>query len=220
MSTIAVVVGGGPVPRPDVAVDVDGVIAADSGLDRALEAGFVPTVLVGDLDSISSGGVRWAREHGIPIVEHSPDKDDTDTALALGHAAASGHDRLLVLGPASVDRLDHQLGTIIALGAPELGRFETVTAHLGDTVVHAVHPGHAIDLGLTTGATFSLLALHGTCTGVEVTGARWPLRDAELRPGRTLGISNEALGAAVRIAVDDGVLTVVIPPATTTGMAA
>ena len=218
MSIIAVVVGGGAVPRPDV--DVDGIIAADSGLDRALEAGLVPTVLVGDLDSISAEGVRWARQHGVPIEEHPADKDDTDTALALSHAAASGHDRLLVLGPATVDRLDHQLGTIIALGAPELDCFEAITAQLGDTVVHVLHPGHRVELWMTIGATFSLLALHGTCTGIEVSGARWPLSDAELRPGRTLGISNESLDEGVRISVDRGVLTVVLPPMSATGVAA
>lgn len=218
MSTIAVVVGGGAVPRPDL--EVDGVIAADSGLDRALEAGLTPTVLVGDLDSISADGARWAREHGVPIEEHPADKDDTDTALALGHAVASGHDRLLLLGPATIDRLDHQLGTIIALGAPGLARFEAITAQLGATVVHVLHPGRSIEPELPTGATFSLLALHGTCTGIEVSGARWPLHAAELKPARTLGISNESLGSGLRIAVDDGVLTVVVPPATATEVAA
>ena len=218
MSTIAVVVGGGAVPRPQI--DVDDLIAADSGLDRALEAGLSPTLLVGDLDSISDDGLWWAREHGLRVEQHSTDKDDTDTALALRAAVATPHDRLLLLGPSSVDRLDHQLGTIVALGAPELARLEAITAQLGDTVLHVLHPGHAVDLELAVGTTFSLLALHGTCTGIEMRGARWPLSDAELQPGRTLGISNESVGGTVHVSVTDGVLTVVIPPVTATGVAA
>ena len=95
--------------------------------------------------------------------------------------------------------------------------FERDTARLGDTVVHAIHPGHRVRLEMAPGETFSLLALHGPCSGIEVSGARWPLADARLAPASTLGISNESLGAPdarpVEIAVADGVLTVVRPPA-------
>jgi thiamine pyrophosphokinase len=64
------------------------------------------------------------------------------------------------------------------------------------------------------GSTFSLLALHGGCRGVDVSDAHWPLVDADLAAGSALGVSNEtSVGGVVptRIAVRDGVLTVVIP---------
>ena len=85
--TVAVVVGGGPIRPPDRGFGA--VIVADSGLDVALAAGLVPTMLVGDLDSISADGARWAADHGLPIEQHPADKDDTDTALALRCAAAT-----------------------------------------------------------------------------------------------------------------------------------
>ena len=65
-----------------------------------------------------------------------------------------------------------------------------------------------IDLPQDT--AFSLLALHGACRGVEVTGARWPLIDATLEPSSTLGISNETTGL-LHVAVADGILTLVVP---------
>jgi thiamine pyrophosphokinase len=58
---------------------------------------------------------------------------------------------------------------------------------------------------------FSLLALHGICTGVNVRGARWPLDDAVLEPAETRGISNQSIGAPVLISIETGVLTVIVP---------
>jgi thiamine pyrophosphokinase len=55
-----------------------------------------------------------------------------------------------------------------------------------------------------------LLALHGECRGVEVSGARWPLIDATFEPWSTRGISNETTDL-LHVAVTGGVLTLVVP---------
>lgn len=209
----AVVIGGGPVVAP--CRDHHLVITADSGLDVALAAGFRPTHLVGDLDSVSLAGRAWAEAHGVPVETHPADKDATDTALALAAAVRLGATHLHVYGNTGVGRLDHLLGTLAALGDPVLDELASITAHLDDTVVHVLHPGHAVELDLAPGAVFSLLVLHGRCDGVEVSGARWPLVRTTLTAATTLGISNEALGDGrpVRVSVAGGVLTVVVPPA-------
>jgi len=208
----AVVVGGGAVRAPIRAHDL--VIAADSGLDVALVAGFVPTHLVGDLDSITAAGAAWAEAHGVPIERHPADKDLTDTALALAHAVALGATSIDLYGGTGVDRLDHLLGTLAALGDRGLAVLHTLTAHLDDTTVHVLHPGRSVDLALDEGAVFSLVALHGGCDGVDVDGGRWPLHQAHLSAGSTRGISNESTGAPVRASVTTGVLTVVVPATT------
>jgi thiamine pyrophosphokinase len=211
--SIAVVVGGGPIRSPDGPFDA--VIVADSGLDVALAAGLEPTLLVGDLDSVSPDGLRWATEHHVPVERHPADKDDTDTALAMrcavSMASSTGHDHVSVLGADVTSRLDHLIGTMICLGDPSLARFDTVTAHFGGTHVHVVHPGHVVTLELAAGRVFSLLALQGDCAGVGVTDARWPLADARLGSASTLGISNESLGRPVAVTVAKGVLSVIVP---------
>ncbi len=83
MSQVVVIVGGGSLsPRAVEAVEDDAVIvAADSGLDHAVEAGLRPTHLVGDMDSISASGRMWAYAHELVIDEHPAAKDLTDTEL-------------------------------------------------------------------------------------------------------------------------------------------
>jgi thiamine pyrophosphokinase len=211
MSQVVVVIGGGPLsPRAvtDVLADAT-IIAADSGLDHAVAAGLRPTILIGDLDSISAHGKMWAYAHELEIDQHPLDKGSTDTELALLRAADTDAVNLLVFG-ASGDRFDHALGTLAALGHPALARFDTIRLALDETEVHVMHPGRSVTLDLPQNTSFSLLALHGTCRGVQVTGARWPLVDASLEAWSTLGISNESTGL-LHIAVADGILTLVVP---------
>ena len=211
MSQVVVMIGGGPLsPRAvsDVAFDAT-IIAADSGLDYAVAAGFRPTVLVGDLDSISAHGKMWAYAHELEIDQHPVDKASTDTELALVRAAAVEATDLLVFGAAG-ERFDHALGTLAALGNPLLARFETIRLLLDETVVYVIHPGRSVTINLPKDSSFSLLALHGPCNGVDVTGARWPLANARFDPWSTLGISNETT-ELLHVAVTDGVLTLVVP---------
>ena len=212
--SILVVVGGGPVRVP-AAVRADLVVAADSGLDAARAVGLRPDVLVGDLDSISEAGLAWASEAGVLIETHPADKDHTDTDLALHRAVGLGGRHLTLLASDGADstghRLDHLLGTLAALGAPALAACETVTAFVGGTALHVVHPGRSVALHLRPGAVFSLVAAHGPCEGVTLSGARWPLDNASLPASSTRGISNEALDDTVEVAVAHGIVTVIVP---------
>jgi thiamine pyrophosphokinase len=189
-------------------------IAADSGLDHALGAGLRPDLLVGDLDSVSTAGVAWAREHRIPIEVHPTDKDVTDTQIALAAATHRQYDHVLLLSGGG-DRLDHSIGAITALGHPSLGDCRTVTAIWGTSRIHVFHAPGYWEVPVADSATFSLLALHGECDRIALTGARWPLADATLEPASTRGISNVATQALLRLTVGSGVLTLVIPDAVT-----
>jgi thiamine pyrophosphokinase len=217
MGTFVVVVGGGPLacrrgigPEPPSAV-----VAVDSGLDVALAAGLTPTLLVGDLDSVSAAGLDWAHRSAIPTQAHPSDKDATDTALALSAtavlAAADPAAVLHVLCGTATDRLDHMLGVVAALGALDLAAFTEIRVEIATTSLRVVHPSNRVVLELAAGTVFSLLALHGWCKGVQVSEARWPLCDAALEPSATVGISNQSLGRPVSVSCTQGVLTVVIP---------
>lgn len=217
---VVVVTGGGPLSaRAADAVralhDPLAVIAADSGLDDAVAAGLSPTHVVGDLDSLSPAGRMWAYAHRVVLDEHPRAKDATDTELALLLAetqvlAAGGDgDGLLLVGGVG-DRLDHLLGVLLALGAAGSARCRSVRAVIGDTEFVVVHPHRRVELQLEAGRLFSLLALHGGCSGVHLTGARWELDDADLAACEARGVSNVAEGT-VTVASGEGVVTVVVP---------
>jgi thiamine pyrophosphokinase len=189
----------------------DRVVAADGGLDHALAAGIRPDVLVGDLDSISPTGLDWATSN-ITVERHPTDKAATDTELALARAAAMQPDRIILLAGRG-DRLDHGIAALGALGDDALADVRAVEGWWGSDHVIVVRPDRSIDVNRPAGTTFSLLALHGACRGVTVSGSRWPLVDADLGPMAGLGVSNEVVESPCRVEVTAGVLTVIIPGA-------
>ena len=174
-------------------------------------AGLRPDVLVGDLDSVSAAGLEWAMAN-IPVERHPADKAATDTELALACAAAMRPHRILLVAGRG-DRLDHAIAALGALGADTLADVPVVEGWWGSDQVLVARPGRPVDVTEPSGTTFSLLALHGPCQGVTITGSRWPLIDADLAPMVGLGVSNEVLDPPCRVDVAAGVVTVIIPGA-------
>ncbi|MGI9054061.1 MAG: thiamine diphosphokinase [Ilumatobacteraceae bacterium] len=211
--TVVVVTGAAPLDgRAVAALPPDAVVvAADGGLDHALAADLEPSVLVGDLDSVSAIGLAWASEH-TTVVRHPIDKAATDTELAIAHAASLGPDRI-VLVAGQGDRLDHAVAALGALGAPELCDVGHLEAWWGSDQLRVVHGPGSTSLDLPAGTTFSVLAMHGPADGVIVDGARWPLTDHRLEPLVGLGVSNQIAKPPVTISVASGIVTVVVPGA-------
>jgi thiamine pyrophosphokinase len=191
------------------------IIAADGGLDHARAAGLVPDVLIGDLDSVTAEGLRWA-EANIAVERHPADKAATDTELALLHAAAMRPHRIVLVAGRG-DRLDHAIAAIGALGAPALADAPAIEGWWGDDQLLIGRPARSVLVERPAGTTFSVLALHGPCRGVNVSGSRWPLVDADLGALVGVGVSNEVLAPPARVEVAAGVVTVIVPgpPATT-----
>ena len=206
---IVVVAGSAPLAAHVVeAIDPAAIVlAADSGLDAARDAGLRPSGQIGDLDSVSAEGLAWAEEHSI-ISRHPGDKDLTDTELALAFAADMNPDRLTLVGGG--DRLDHSLAAIGALGSPTLTSVPVVDGWWDGHHLDVLHGPDRRTLVLEPGSTFSVIALHGRCSGVVLDGARWPLDGVTVEPSAGFGISNEVAGedGRVKVGVTDGVLTV------------
>lgn len=217
-----VVVAGGPEPEvspAEVGVLVGlgvPVVAADRGLDHALRLGLAPTVVVGDLDSVSSASLGHARATGVEIVEHPSDKDATDLELALdvavdlaGTAPGAGPSRLLVIG-SGAGRLDHLVVSSVVLARPGLGAW-SVQAWWGRSLVAVGRPGAPVEAWGTPGDHVSLIAVGGVAEGVTTTGLRYPLTDDRLEPWSGRGQSNVFLTASAGVDVGDGTVLVLVP---------
>lgn len=208
-----IVVTGAESLDPHVIDDIPNdaeVIAADSGLDHALAAGLTPSTVVGDFDSISEAGRRWA-EANATVVSHPVDKDATDTELALAIAADCDPDHLILVSGGG-NRLDHTLAAIGALTSPVLVSVPVLEARWGTQRIRVLHgPGRAT-ISTTVGATVSVLALAGPATGVGLAGTKWTLDRENLEPLAGRGVSNVATDDTVTVTVTTGVLAVFHSP--------
>ncbi len=183
------------------------VIAADSGLQHALALEIHVDYVVGDLDSADPDAVGAAAAAGAEVLRYPAAKDATDLELALFAARSRGATRLVVVGGGG-GRLDHLLGNVLLLAAPAFSDV-TIEALVPGARITAIHR-HAVLRG-EPGALCSLLAVGGPASGVTTEGLRYPLRDEELRPGSTRGVSNELLEHQATVTVRHGSVLVVQP---------
>ena len=178
----------------------DLIVAADGGARHALAIGVTPHIVIGDLDSIDPGARSKLEQTGARFVVYPAHKDCTDLELAICYALDHGATEITLLS-ALGGRWDHSLANILVLTRPALNRITAriVERHLSIRVIRE----RAVIAG-RVGDTLSLLALQGDAHGVTLDGCEYPLVDAMLPCGASLGISNVFVKPNVAVRVTTG----------------
>jgi len=172
-------------------------VACDGAADKALKAGIVPDVLIGDLDSASPAAKKKVRR-----VVAVADQDSTDLDKALDWLTANGFAKArIVLAGFTGGRSDFTLYNIHRLR--RYGRLDLVM--IDDLfTVFAARSGTAVP-GLEKGTLVSLVPVLRSA-GVTTTGLKWNLKNAVLEPGGLESASNRASAATVRVTYRGGFL--------------
>jgi thiamine pyrophosphokinase len=183
----------------------DYLIGADSGAEHLLSLGFSPHQVVGDLDSLTAKSREKLEALGVPLYQHPAGKEATDTELALAEALKRSPEEIIIFAGFG-DRQDHSLANIhllagyiqcgipIRIAAPH----QMIWAANRDSLVKGF-----------AGQTVSLLSLSPQVRGLSLEGFYYPLKDAVLKMGSSLGISNILLADEGKIMLEEGLLLVV-----------
>ncbi|MDI4645685.1 thiamine diphosphokinase [Cohnella hashimotonis] len=185
----------------------DYLIGADKGAFYLIQNGITPHLALGDFDSVDADALATIRAEAEETAEYDAvDKDWSDTELALREALARGYRDIVIAGGLG-SRFDHSLANVQLLA---------VAVEAGAAAV-LVDDHNEIRL-LTEGARLtaddrypyvSLLPLTSEVTGVTLTGFAYPLQEATLRQGMSLGVSNLLLADAGFISLRSGSLLVI-----------
>lgn len=191
---------------------IDLVVAADGGARHAATVARRIDLWVGDGDSIDPAELARLEAAGVPVRRSRPDKDETDTELAILAAVEADARRLTILGALGGARLDHALANVWLLAHPAVAGRDV---RLLDAAVRIRLVGAGrTDLGGRVGDVVSLLPFEGRATGLTTSGLRYPLRDGRLESGPSRGLSNVRDEPAASVTVGTGRLLVVETPAT------
>ena len=184
--------------------DSDLVIGVDGGIAHCLAMQRVPDVILGDFDSIDANVLNDARLASCLRYSYPARKDVTDLELALQYLCDKSIGRVVLTG-VSGGRSDHHLFNWLL----PLQQCWPFAIELLDKSVHAHVVTHRAGLQLATfeGQTISLLPLPWAA-GVTTDGLDYPLQNASMSPGSTLGISNVATGRRITVSVTSGQLLV------------
>lgn len=205
----AVLLNGSPDPPGlirKVVGRADLVVAADGGARHALEAGVVPDLVVGDMDSLGEELALEAERRGASLERHPASKDKMDGHLAVLAASSLGAEAAELLCATG-----GRIGALFAvphvlLAAERVGLTATVVAGWGGAFVVE---GGSRSLEGEPQDSVSVFPLSGPATGVTLEGLVYPLEEALLEPGDTLGFHNEMAGREARVSVRSGVLLVI-----------
>ncbi|MBA4421903.1 MAG: thiamine diphosphokinase [Syntrophus sp. (in: bacteria)] len=181
------------------------VICADGGARHIEVAGLIPTLIVGDMDSLDRVTQDRYESMGARIIRHPREKNETDTELALREAFVMTPSEVWIWG-ALGHRIDHILANISLLVQ---GIRNGIQIRLIDTWCEVFLVNRRMVLDGEVGQTVSLFPFGGEVSGITLTGFEYPLTKALMEVGSPYGISNHLTERQGIIEVDSGYLLVV-----------
>lgn len=181
----------------------DTVVAVDGGLRHLHQLGAEPDWIIGDLDSISSSLLQ--AYSSVRQMVYPAQKDATDFELALRYLQERGTTHVTLLGFTG-GRLDHVLTNLLLLGLPDWTfQIELLYAHGAGRVVSF---SHSFRQALDVDSKLSLIPLCDKVSGITTSGLKYPLDNATMTMGSSLGMSNLVVTEFVSVSVETGKLLV------------
>ena len=193
-------IGGEILPSAieEVPTTDDLMIAADSGYGNAVKLGVTPTVALGDFDSWDEASLP----QDIQKIPFPPQKDFTDTQLAVEYAIEQGCRQIVLIGGLS-GRLDHTLSNLAILEELEQKKLRGLITD-GFNRVRFLRNDSVIIPRSEHFRYLSLLAADEVVRGVEIDGCKYPLKNAKLHRTAQYAVSNEITGNCAFVAIRRG----------------
>ena len=168
------------------------VMACDKGFSHL--GGIKPDLVVGDFDSLGY------EPEGYPVLYHVPEKDDTDTMMAVKEGFRRGFDTFVLYGCMG-GRPDHEFANYQALSY--------ITAHGGRGYMigdgwNITHMVGQLEIEGPVGGDFSVFAFGERAAGVTIKGGKYPLENGTLTTYFPLGVSNSFKGENALIYCQEG----------------
>jgi len=176
------------------------VVGVDGGCKLLERLDVVPTIILGDFDSIGDlmrYKTKWPQAE---IKTFPPEKDFTDAELAFDEVEGLPLDRIAVIGGFG-GRADHMLSILFLIGR-----------HSKCVMIDALNYIEHIEAPMTRklkktdfhNTYLSILPDVDLLEGINLKGFKYPLVNATIRRSQTLGISNEIVEEEAVIEIESG----------------
>ncbi len=176
-------------------------ICADRGCLAAERLGAEPDMVIGDFDSL--GYIPKCTN----LKVYPSDKDDTDTMLAVKYALSMGAGYIRIYG-ALGGRMDHTIANIQTLSYIADSGAEGILIGK-DNILYMQSAGKSKKYRQRAGWYFSVFAYQEKCTGIDLTGTEYTLKNAVLESSFPLGVSNRITDEYAELSVECGKLLVI-----------
>ncbi len=180
------------------------IICADGGARHIKNLNITPHVLMGDFDSITPEDKSFFLEKQVKIFSFPPEKDKTDSALCIDYALDEKATDITLLGMTG-SRLDHTLANIFLLKRISE---ENIPAR----IINNTNEIHLVTTSIIVhgqpGDNLSLIPVSNKVSGITLEGLAYPLKNATIKMGSSLGVSNYFKEKMARVTIEKGTLIV------------
>ncbi len=209
-------ISGGPLDRSFAGAFLkerryDFIVAVDAGFSACMDLGIHPDLLVGDFDTFGQERIRaYTADTSYRFDIHQPEKDETDTELALRDIRDAGYDEVDVIG-ALGGRIDHEISNLHLMVQ---GRRNGLKVRMYDArnkifILDAqMEAGYEFRKSELYGTYVSFLPVTETVRGITLTGFKYPLdeKDISIMENPSLCVSNEVEDDVAVMRFADGIL--------------
>lgn len=186
--------------------DDDYIIGVDRGAYFLYSHKAKMNLAIGDFDSVTYEQANEIRSYANETIACDPiNKDESDTEMAFNYAIKLNPTEILLFGVLG-SRFDHSIANIHLL-------YKGLQAGICCTIIGKMNKiqltANTITITKDDFQYVSLLPLFSEVHGITLNGFQYPLHNASLKIGDSLGISNVLTDSNGRISISSGVLVVI-----------
>ena len=206
------IIAGGDMTEKGVAVfkahrrEYEYIICADSGYRHAEKLGIVPDLIAGDFDSYTDG-----LPEGVEIMASIPEKDDTDTIMAVKKAMEMGYTQISLYGALGGSRFEHTIANIQTMIYAFQQGCNLCIFDESILMIQGADDGDVIYKHPEGKELFMSVFALTESVGIErLSGVKYPLENYRMMQSFPIGVSNEITDSAARLRIKDGLALIVL----------
>lgn len=181
--------------------EFNNIIAVDKGLEILDKCKIQPNYIIGDFDSVNKDLVQKYKKS--EIIKLNPEKDFTDTHMAIKLAYKIESNYITIIGAIGT-RIDHTIANIHILKECIERKITCEIIDKNNKIMLINKPCY---INLEKEYKYiSLIPLTTNVTGVTLEGFKYPLKNATLSIGESIGVSNEQIEQKAKIKLKKGIL--------------
>ena len=205
----ALIVSGGNAPSEKLLKKYlslcDFVIGADKGNECLIKYDIKPDLSLGDFDSIDKEVLDTVDSSGAQVLKFPPEKDYTDTEIAVMEALKRGAKKIYLLGGTGT-RVDHTLGNIGLILTTKKKGAQLIMVDDNNEFYLAQSN---MEIKGTYGNNISFHALSDTVRNFKIQGAKYNLDGYDMNLLDPRAICNEFVDTPIKISFDSGELLII-----------
>lgn len=185
----------------------DYIICADCGYEHVKKLGLVPDLIVGDFDSY-----KEELPEGVEVISSVPEKDDTDTLMAVKKAIELGFKNIDLYGALGGGRIEHSIANVQTMIYAFQQGCDLTIRDKSVLKIQSADDGEVSYHDELGELYFSVFALTETVNIDYLRGVKYPLENHCIVQSFPIGVSNEITDGTAKLCINSGLALIVTTP--------